>query len=46
MIVDLFGLYGTNGSGYTPLTPTRFVDTRPGATGSAVTSRLAANTPV
>jgi hypothetical protein len=46
VIVDLFGLYGTNGSGYTPLTPTRFVDTRPGATGSAVTSRLAANTPV
>jgi hypothetical protein len=46
VIVDVFGLYGTNGSAYTPLTPTRFVDTRPGATGSAVTNRLTANAPV
>jgi hypothetical protein len=45
VIVDLFGLYGPNGSGYTPLTPTRFVDTRPGATGSAIPARLAANVP-
>ncbi|HKA05488.1 MAG TPA: hypothetical protein VKD67_14230 [Acidimicrobiales bacterium] len=45
VIVDLFGLYGSNGSGYTPLTPTRFVDTRPGASGSALTTRLSPNAP-
>jgi hypothetical protein len=45
VIIDLFGLYGATGSGYTPVTPSRFVDTRAGAT-SALHGSLAANTPV
>ncbi len=46
VLVDLFGLYGGAGSGYTPITPTRLVDTRAGAPTSAVRGALAANTPV
>jgi hypothetical protein len=46
VIVDVFGLYGNSGSGYTPLTPTRFVDTRPGAPASALHGALAPNVQV
>jgi hypothetical protein len=46
VLVDVFGLYGSGGSGYTPITPTRLVDTRPGATTSAVHGALVADTPV
>ncbi len=45
VIVDLFGLYGPSGSSYTPITPTRFVDTRPGAT-SPLHGMLTPNVPV
>jgi hypothetical protein len=46
VLVDVFGLYGATGSGYTPITPTRLVDTRTGAPASALRGGLAANTPV
>ena len=45
VIVDVFGLYGANGSGYTPITPNRVVDTRPGAA-SARHGALVADVPV
>jgi hypothetical protein len=45
VVVDLFGLYGPTGAGYSPLTPTRFVDTRAGAA-SALHGALKANAPV
>ncbi len=46
VVVDLFGLYGANGAGYTPMTPSRLVDTRPGAAASALRGALVADTPV
>ena len=47
VVVDVFGLYRTGGGdGYTPITPTRLVDTRAGAPASALRGALAANTPV
>jgi hypothetical protein len=46
VLVDLFGLYGSNGSGYAPITPTRLVDTRAGAPASALRGALVADTPV
>src|SRR5262249_52603818 len=45
-IVDLFGLYGDSGAGYTPITPTRFVDTRAGATDSALHGQVQPDVPV
>src|SRR5205814_221016 len=42
----LFGFYESQGSGYRPMTPTRFVDTRAGATVSQLRGALSANTPV
>jgi hypothetical protein len=45
VVVDVFGVYGSGGSGYTPITPTRLVDTRPGAAASALRGALVANTP-
>src|SRR5262249_47551075 len=42
---DLFGLYGSSGAGYAPVTPTCFVDTRAGAS-SALHGALTANAPV
>jgi hypothetical protein len=45
VVVDVFGLYGVTGAGYAPITPTRVVDTRPGAV-SALHGALAANTRV
>ena len=46
VVVDLFGLYRATGAGYTPMTPSRLVDTRPGATSSVLHGALVANTPV
>jgi hypothetical protein len=45
LVVDLFGLYGPAGAAFSPLTPTRVVDTRPGAA-SALHGELVPNTPV